>query len=76
MYQLWSGFVPALAICSLLASAWRRVNCHVQGCLRIARYPVDGTDFRVCYRHHPNDEIGRQGVLHSSVTAAWHDSCE
>jgi hypothetical protein len=59
-YQLWSGFIPGLAIASLITSVWayvRSVNCHVHGCLRVGRYPVAGGMFKVCGPHHPEDAV-------------------
>lgn len=52
-YQLLSGFVPALTVLSLatlLAGAFRHVNCHQAGCWRIGRHKVDGTPW--CGHHH------------------------
>ncbi|MCX4750915.1 hypothetical protein OG455_41275 [Kitasatospora sp. NBC_01287] len=57
-YLLWSGVgsdVSELAIIGGLISMWRRHNCHVRGCWRIARHPVDGTNWVVCRHHHPDD---------------------
>lgn len=56
-YQLWSGFMPALAIVGVV---WPFVNCHVQGCMRYGRYHV--REFRVCHRHHPDDRVGPGGI--------------
>ena len=56
-YQLWSGFIPALAIVSIfggLASHLRSMNCHVTGCWRIGRYPLAGGQFKVCHKHSPH----------------------
>ena len=33
----------------------RKHNCHVKGCWRIGRHPVDGTHFITCLHHHPRD---------------------
>lgn len=55
MYQLWSGFIPALAIVSLLGGAWahfKHINCHVHHCLRLGRYHVGNS--LLCRRHHPD----------------------
>jgi hypothetical protein len=56
-YQLWSGFIPALAIVTIfggLASHLRSMNCHVDGCWRIGRYPLAGGQFKVCRKHSPH----------------------
>jgi hypothetical protein len=45
-----------LADITLLGGAYailRRHNCHVKGCPRIGRHPVDGTSYVVCRKHHP-----------------------
>jgi hypothetical protein len=66
-YQLWSGFIPGLAIASLIGSVWayvRSVNCHVHGCLRVGRYPVAGGMFKVCRQHHPEDAV--RGKRHTA----------
>lgn len=55
MYQLWSGFIPALAIMSLVGGLWshfKHINCHVHGCWRVGRYHV--ASYLVCRRHHPD----------------------
>lgn len=57
MYQLWSGFIPALAILSIV---YPFVNCHEETCWRFGRYHIDG--FRVCYVHHPDPEVRKHGV--------------
>jgi hypothetical protein len=59
-YQLWSGFIPALAIVSVV---FPFVNCHVESCMRIGRYPAAGGEYKVCRRHHPDHQ-----VRHGSVT--------
>lgn len=72
MYQLWSGFIPALAILSLAGSMWahfKRLNCHVRRCWRIGRYDVG--PYKVCHRHHPDDKVTRSGVDQAHVTLTW-----
>jgi hypothetical protein len=52
-YQLYSGFLPALTVFSLLSllvGAWHHVNCHQDRCWRVGRHKVDGTPW--CNRHH------------------------
>jgi hypothetical protein len=42
----------------------RKHNCHVKGCLRIGRHPVEGTTFITCHTHHPrNAPPSHQDVL-------------
>ena len=52
-YLAWSGFVGDIA---LLGAAWalvRKHNCHEPRCWRVGRFPVEGTAFQACRRHHP-----------------------
>jgi hypothetical protein len=45
-----------LADITLLGGAYailRHHNCHVKGCWRVGRHPVDGTAYVVCRKHHP-----------------------
>ena len=54
-YLFWSGFGSDLSeIAGLGTIAWifyRHHNCHVRGCWRIGRLPLEG--YVVCGRHHP-----------------------
>lgn len=55
-YLWWSGMGANLgefAIVGALFANVRRHNCHVKGCPRIGRFPVAGTRWVVCHRHHP-----------------------
>lgn len=62
LYQLWSGFIPAIAIISVF---WPLVNCHVTDCLRYGRYHVG--DFRVCRRHHTDEAVQKKRVTHEHI---------
>lgn len=45
-YQLWSGFVPALTVLSLLGtlfSLYHLRNCHRDGCWRLGKHTVNGS---------------------------------
>ncbi len=42
-----------LAIIGGMINMARRHNCHVKGCFRVGRHPVEGTPWVVCARHHP-----------------------
>ena len=60
-YNVWSGFgadVGEIAIVGGIATLVRKHKCHVHGCWRYARYPVEGTPYVVCYKHHP--EMGQK----------------
>jgi hypothetical protein len=61
-YQLWSGFMPALAV---IAAVWPFVNCHVDGCPRYGKYHAG--DFRVCRAHHPDEDVRENGVTHRHI---------
>jgi hypothetical protein len=55
-YNFWSGFGSDLAeftIVIAVIAAYRKHNCHVKGCWRLQRHPVEGTPYIVCRRHHP-----------------------
>lgn len=62
-YGFWSGFGSDLgeyaiagAIIGHLLSAWRQHTCHrYWWCWRAPRYPLDGTPFCLCRRHHPDE---------------------
>jgi hypothetical protein len=41
----------------------RHHNCHVKGCLRIGRHPVDGTGYVVCRKHHPDESPTAEDIL-------------
>ena len=74
-YQMWSGIIPALTIMTLFGSlggAYRMRTCHVDTCWRLARYPAAGGQYRVCRRHHPDDQV-RSGVTAHHIQLS-HDS--
>lgn len=57
-YQLWSGFLPSLAIVSIftgIGAHFKMLNCHVHGCWHIGKFPMAGGKFKVCHKHsdHP-----------------------
>jgi hypothetical protein len=77
-YQLWSGFIPALAIVSIfgaLGSHLRSMNCHVTGCWRIGRYPLADGQFKVCHKHSPHpDKITHAHILREHAKCAAQSS--
>ena len=56
-YDFYSGLFGVLVFgAGLLTSAYvtsRKHNCHEPGCWRIGRFPVEGTSWAACRRHHP-----------------------
>lgn len=71
MYQLWSGFIPALAIASLVGGLYRHfrhINCHVHRCWRLGRY--EAGPYKVCARHHPRDDVSQ--VTPEMVSKAYY----
>lgn len=57
-YLWWSGFAADIPIFGMSWTLYRRHNCHTPGCWRIARHRIDGTNYVVCARHHPDDKPG------------------
>lgn len=56
-YNLWSGVGSDLGEITILAAViglFRKHNCHVRGCWRLGKFPLDGTPFIVCRKHHPD----------------------
>lgn len=53
-YAFWSGFGSDLTYLGVFWALARRHNCHEPRCLRIGRFPVTGTSWRVCKHHHPS----------------------
>ena len=59
-YNFWSGFGSDLGEATLIGAVsvglytgLRKVNCHSKGCWRIGHYPLEGTPYHLCPRHHP-----------------------
>ncbi len=55
-YNWWSGAgsdFGELAIVAGLVSIYRKHNCSTRWCWRVGRYPVLGTPFTTCKKHHP-----------------------
>lgn len=56
-YGFFSGFgsdLGEIALIGGLIAIYRKHNCHVKGCFRIAKHSVEGTPFITCKKHHPN----------------------
>lgn len=70
-YAFWSGAgsdIGELAIVSSLVALIRHKNCHVHRCVRLGRHPVEGTQWVVCRRHHPDDAPTHADVLAATTT--------
>jgi hypothetical protein len=59
-YGFWSGFGSDLGEITIIAgllAVYRKHNCHVRGCLRIARHEFTdeaaGATYMLCRKHHP-----------------------
>jgi hypothetical protein len=55
-YLFWSGIgsdLTELGLIGVLIGAYRKHNCHVRRCWRLARTPVTGTPYVTCRRHNP-----------------------
>ncbi len=72
-WYLWPSGWGSIIIPPLLTAApivWvllRRHNCHVHGCWRVGRHPVEGTPFVVCRRHNPAGKVSA-----ADVRERWH----
>jgi hypothetical protein len=56
-YDFWSGFgadIGGLAFLGAGIGLYRKHNCHVHRCWRIAKQQVEGTTWMVCHKHHPD----------------------
>lgn len=71
IYGFWSGWFGDLTILSLPVLYWRHKNCHAKGCPRLGRHKVDGTEFTVCRKHHPEDH-----KTVDDIHAAWREAKE
>lgn len=56
-YGFWSGFgsdIQEFAIIAAAIGLYRKHNCHVKGCWRVAKHPIEGSPYVVCRKHHPS----------------------
>lgn len=65
-YQFWSGFF-IVGLSAATSSILRKQNCHVRWCWRLGRFPVPGTTFSTCRRHHPNPDIRHNKVTFEHI---------
>ncbi len=66
-YNFWSGFgsdISELLILGGIIQLYRKHNCHVKGCWRVGKYPVEGTPYIVCKKHHPATPSGDITMAH------------
>lgn len=52
-YAFWSGAGSDLAYLGIIWALLRKHNCHEPRCWRLGRFPVEGTQWTACRRHHP-----------------------
>ncbi len=55
-YGAWSGWgsdIGEVAILGGVIQLYRKHTCHVDGCWRISKHPVEGTAYSTCRKHHP-----------------------
>lgn len=53
-YLFYSGLFTVLVFAGGQWANIRRHNCHEPRCWRIGRFPVEGTPWSACHRHHPS----------------------
>lgn len=58
-YNFWSGIagsflisLPNWFIAGFLF--FRHTNCHAPWCPNVGKYPLEGTPFKLCKKHHPD----------------------
>ena len=73
-YNFISGPLADITLLGGVYAILRRHNCHVQGCWRIGRHRVAGTDYVVCRKHHPDpapsaDHVLAEHAAHMQVLA-------
>lgn len=75
IYSFWSGVFSDASVLAVPLVILRKSNCHTKGCLRIGRHPVEGTVFRVCRKHHP-EEHQTEKDIHRAWLTAKHGTAE
>lgn len=80
-YGFWSGFgsdIGEVALIGAVVAMYRKHNCHVKGCWRIAHFPIEGTPFIVCRKHHPKIDkklTAEHAAKLGGKSNARHDTC-
>ena len=74
-YNFWSGIgadIGGLAFIGAAIGLYRKHNCHVHGCWRLAKQVVVGTSWVVCHHHHPEGSPTAEQVaqVHSRILDA------
>ena len=80
-YNFWSGLgadIGGLAFVGAGIGIYRKHNCHVSGCWRIAKQQVIGTSWMVCHHHHPEGRPTAEQIaqVHSRILTAEHAALE
>jgi hypothetical protein len=80
-YNFWSGIgadLGGFAVLGALVGVYRKHNCHVHGCWRIAKQQVVGTSWVVCHHHHPEGHPTAQQIaqVHSRNLAVERAAAE
>ena len=75
-YNFWSGIgadIGGFAFIGAAFGLYRKHNCHVGGCWRLAKQQVVGTSWVVCH-HHPEGRPNSEQVaqVHSRILSAEH----
>jgi hypothetical protein len=76
-YNFSSGMGADLGQVALFGAAiglYRKHNCHVHRCWRIAKQQVLGTSWVVCHHHHPEGRPTAERVaeVHATIRATGH----
>jgi hypothetical protein len=56
-YDFWSGSgsdIGEIAIIGAVVGVFRKHNCHIKGCYRIGKHPLENSPFILCKKHHPD----------------------
>jgi hypothetical protein len=80
-YLLWSGIgadIGGFALIGAAIGVYRKHNCHVRGCWRLAKQRVVGTSWVVCHHHHPEGRPTAEQVaqVHARALDVEHAALE
>ena len=67
-----------MALFGAAIGIYRKHNCHVHGCWRIAKQQVVGTSWMVCHHHHPEGRPTAEDVAqaHAAVRVAEREALD